>query len=454
VTPTDYQSRVLAFRGHCNILSAGARGTGKSTGLCLDVIDFCATYGQDANVLVCREQWSSLMELQANIYEMACRAFPGTTRNKAEGTVSCANGATIYFTNVNDEDSEAKIRGRSFGMIANDEIGNWPITGYLLAKRMRSNLRAPRHVQTRQHWTANPGGRLSNRLWKEFIIKSAPWTPFHEDPNDAASPVWIWTQSTLVDNPHLDAEKYLANLRAATAHDPALAKAWIDGEWGPAGGNLFCHFDPTVHIVEMAEAAPLPSLLKTCMSMDFGLSSPSVLLMGCMLTEQRGRFARGSIFVVDEYATVRDWAQPELGDGTPPVRLAEAALAMASKWGHRNKKIVVDDYRGLGGKDDTVTGILCREGLWAVKPSRKSRLGGFSKINQMLWAAKNGGPGLYFSPRARYLLDTLPDAPVDESNRGDISVKYRLDHAIDALNYLVQEFTVGFQVQGKIEGYY
>ena len=68
----------------------------------------------------------------------------------------------------------------------------------------------------------------------------------------------------------------------------------------------------------------------------------------------------------------------------------------------------------------------------------------------MLHNAVTGeGPGFYISPNCRYLLDTLPEAP-----RDDISLKYNLDHALDATSYLIRELHAAGKVQGTFTGFY
>lgn len=84
--------------------------------------------------------------------------------------------------------------------------------------------------------------------------------------------------------------------------------------------------------------------------------------------------------------------------------------------------------------------ILCANGLWATKPTRKDRVGGWAYINQLLHNATIGeGPGLFIDEKCRYLLETLPEAPRDELRREDIALRYAADHALDALSYLLRE---------------
>ena len=66
-----------------------------------------------------------------------------------------------------------------------------------------------RRVATRSH----------ARLLREFIRKAPPWTPFVDD----AEELWIWTTSTLEDNPHIDRDAYRRKLVASTGGAQAPA---------------------------------------------------------------------------------------------------------------------------------------------------------------------------------------------------------------------------------------
>lgn len=448
--PTSFQARVLAFRNHAmGIANLGGRGSGKSVALQLDVIDHCRQYGDDAACLVTREQWAALQELQTDLFELAQIAFPGSTRNKGEGVIHCANGASIYFTNVCDADSYSKVQGRSFTFLGADEIGNYTPMSYQLVQKIRSNLRARPGQRARIHYTGNPLGRSHHRLYKDFVMAAPAGKPF-----DIGGDLWVWFTSTLTDNPHVDQSAYRRQLEAATSTDPALRLAWITGAWSPMGGNMFASFNPAVHVLDVPPGA-FVGPHKTIMGADFGMAAPSVCLVGTLIYEDRSRLRRGSILVRDEHATVADWTDLTTGNATPPVDLARIFVALGQPYGTRT--IVTDDSRGISSPDETVVKIFNENGLWASKPYRKDRVGGWATINQMLHnAAKGEGPGLYISPRCRYLLETLPEAPRDALRREDIDLKYQSDHALDALGYLIRELrpTSSPQDQTRTIGWY
>ena len=273
VTPTRFQQAVLKFRGHCNILNAGGRGSGKSFGMMLDLLDHCRQHGADARPLVARESWGGLQELTSEVLDLCQAAFGRCSRNKAEGTIYLPSGGVITFTNIGDENSYARHQGRSYTGLFADEVGNYPPTAWAFLRRVRSNLRVPHGRRVDSHMTANPHGRAHTIIFKEFISKSPPWHPF-QTPDGA---YWIWTTSTLNDNPHIDREAYRRQLIAATGSDTALADAWINGDWSVLGGVMFDNFDPATHLTSANWAtATSPQRLRrrTVGSTNSGTSSP------------------------------------------------------------------------------------------------------------------------------------------------------------------------------------
>ena len=246
----------------------------------------------------------------------------------------------------------------------------------------------------------------ANRATKISSSPACQWKPFQER---GSGDLWMWCNSTFGDNQHVDPVRYRRQLEAATATDAALQRAWLYGEWSPAGGNMFARFDPRVHVVDVPPRTNLGPC-KTIMGGDFGIAAPSVALVGTKLYDDVGDVQRGSIIVRAECATVADWNDLTQGDGTPPVQLAKLFLALGKEYGTR--EIVMDDSRGMASSpDETVVKILSKEGLWATKPYRKDRVGGWAYINQLLFnAVRREGPGLYIDQRCRYLLETLPEA--------------------------------------------
>ena len=427
--PTIFQQAVLRFRGHCYIMNAGGRGSGKTFGMILDLLDHCRGFGADARPLVLREQWLGLQELQLEILDLCVAAFGSANRNKAEGTITLPTGGVITFSNVSDENSYARHQGRSYTGLFADEVGNYPPQAFKFLQRVRSNLRVPLGRRVAIHWTANPHGRAHTIVFKNFISKAPPWHPF----DDPSGEPWIWTTSTLEDNPHIDREAYRRQLVAATGTDTALADAWLRGDWSVLGGVMFDCFDPKIHIIRQ----PTYANFKFRCGGDWGTAAPATCILLGRLKQDVGPYRYGSIIALDEIDTA-DPADLSLGNGAPPQALAEMIKEMANRHGWRRPHVVMDDARGL--QSETVIQLLRENGIGAQKPYKKDRVGQWALIRALLANAKTGdGPGLYFTNRCPHLLETLPEAPRGTLRAEDIDPKWNRDHWLDALAYGVRD---------------
>ncbi len=444
VAPTRFQQAVLRFRGHCNILNAGGRGSGKTFSMVLDLLDHCREHGPDARPLVVRESWGGLQQLSNQILDLAAAAFGTAQRNKGEGTITLGNYAVITLTQIADEKSYAKHQGKSFTGLFADEVGNYPPAAWAFLRRVRSNLRVPMGRRVAIHMTANPHGRAHTVIFKEFISKAPPWHPF-QSPDGAW---WIWTTSTLDDNPHIDRVAYRRQLVASTGSDQALADAWINGDWSVLGGVMFDCFDPAIHIIRQ----PAYADLRLRCGGDWGTAAPATCILLGQLKGDLGPIRRGSIIALDETDTA-DPSDLSLGTGAPPQMLAEMIREMAGRHGWKTPHVVMDDARGL--QSETVIQLLRENGIGAHKPVRKDRVGQWTLVRSLLSNAVSGdGPGLYFTNRCPHLLETLPEAPRGTLRPEDIDPKWPRDHWLDALAYGVRDLWGSRATSGRHIGMY
>lgn len=447
IAPTKFQQAVLRFRTHCNILNAGGRGSGKSFSLILDLLGHCVDFGDSARPLVTRESHAGLLELQGAVYELCVAAFgPTVSRNKAENMIYLPTGGQITFTNIGDDTAYAKHQGKSCTAIYGDEVGNYPPQAFAFLRRLLSNLRVPPGRRPHVHWTANPHGRSHAVLMREFIQKSPPWHPFA----DAAGNLWIWTTSSLDDNPHIDRITYRRNLVAACGNDKNLADAWLRGDWSVLGGSMFCPpYDPATHIIK----TPPYYDARFHVGADWGTAAPAVGLLIARLQSPFGPYRQGDYIVLDETHTAADPADLSVGNGAPPAMFGDMIEEMLARNGaSKRTRVTMDDARGLTG--DTVCGILREMGINARKPYRKDRTGTWNLIRQLLHNATTGeGQALWITDRCPYLLQTLPEAPRGTLRPEDVDPKWACDHALDALGYGLQTMQNARVTSGRVVGW-
>ncbi len=432
IRPTDYQAATLAFRNHFATLAAGGRGSGKTFGMMLAIVDHARKYGPAAKILILREQWKSLLELQFELLQLCITVFSHAQRNKTEGTIYCSNGATLVFSNVSDENSYARQQGANYTMLAADEVGNYPPQAWKFLQLVRSNLRGPVGLRPEIIFCANPFGRSHSTLFKNWVSQSPPWHPFvHKD-----GTMWVWTESNLTENPHIDQELYKQQLIAATMGQPELAEAWITGKWSAGlSGMMFQVFDPSTHVIEKPQGVDW----KWRCGGDWGTAAPAAcILLGQCKHDARlsdGRVIKfGSIVAVEEVDTAADPDNLNIGNGAPPQMFAEMIKEMCARHGWDRPYVIQDDARGLAS--ETVIDLFRLNGIQASKPVQKDRVGQWSLLNQLLSNAVTGdGPGFYITPQCPHLIETLPEAPRGTLRAEDIDPKWLYDHWIDATVY-------------------
>ncbi|MCB1506680.1 MAG: hypothetical protein KDJ47_17065 [Hyphomicrobiaceae bacterium] len=452
--PNPYQRQTLAFRGHCNIVQAGGRGSSKTTALIFDILQHCNELGPVASVLVTRESWSGLQELGGRLYQMARIIWgPAVTMNKAEGALRLPNGANIWFKNLGDADSFASAQGRTYTMLAHDEAGNYPLSAINYMVLLRSNLRPPKGIRPHIHITANPMGRAHTFFLRNFIHRSVPWKPFQDEFGNW----WTVTTSTLEDNPSIDQENYRRQLQSATAGDPSRAAAWIDNDWNQKGGGLMFGdlFDPATHIIDYRPPQHLAER-GFIVGVDIGTRAPSVaVLMAQLNGHMMGKHIPGDRFVIDMTDTCIEKGNYSEGNGIPISGFAAQIKTLLDRNGlPMSTPVVVDNLRGLNGPNDTAVDIFREQGLTgAEKVMAKNRVGNWVKIRNYLSGAKDGDArGVWFHKSCAHLIDTIAIAPRDDLNTEDLSRHFNEDHAIDAFAIAMQAGGGPRSSQSKVIG--
>lgn len=447
---TPYQQAVLKWRP-ISIANCGGRGAGKTWAMLIAIIDHCREHGPTARPLVLRESWLGLQNMRFDLLELCYAAFGSAKQNKSEQTITLPNGAIITLSNVGDERQFIRHQGATYSGCFADEVGAFSPGAWRLWKMVRSNLRTAPGKKTEQHFTANPHGCNHSAILKEFVIRAPPFTPFlHKD----GSP-WIWASGNIDLNPHLDIPAYKASLIASTHGQPELAKAWLLGSWDVLAGCMFQIFDSRHHVIPYPDTADM--LYRT--GADWGTASPSAaILLGQLRLDHQfpdgRRLPYGSIIALDEFSTAIDDSL-EVGSGEAPASVAESIIAMNKDNGVRAPWCIVDNARGLAGQDDTVVRLFNAAGLPSTTPMKKSRSSSWALINEYLARSINGdGPGLFFTPRVKCLIETLAEVPRGRLNAEDTDPAYRRDHWLDSLAYGMKSIVYDVAKSGTTVGLY
>jgi hypothetical protein len=280
-------------------------------------------------------------------------------------------------------------------------------------------------------WNCNPGGRAHQVLQARFISKAPPWTLFEIDGR-----LWCICFGTFKDNEHLPAG-YEKDLFAACGRDRELFRAWRDGSWAIARGAFFGDLiDESKQMLGTDIGIRLPHRdAYSFVSIDWGISAPSVCYGAVHLLAPLGRYPRGSVILVDEVTsadrTDETWAT---GLQWSPGRLADHIGEMCKRH-NIDRGGVIDDARGLSG--DTLIGTMRTYGLHLERPV-KGRNEGWGRMRELLFNSqqRNGRPGLWISQRCAMWWATIPTLPRDPHRPDDVD-SASVDHAGDACRYAI-----------------
>jgi hypothetical protein len=448
VEPTPLQSRFCQIPEKYNIALVGGRGGGKTTGVQFLVTRHLTKYGADAKVLIIRETFKALQQMEDGLLALLEASFPGQIKsNRQDHIIRIAGGGMVEFGQLESYRDIGKYQGREVTLLVIEEMGLLREIKWVAL--LKANMRSPADVPLSTIITANPGGLQHQHIHKTYISSGMPWVPRTIDGEP-----WVVAPSTLRDNPHLDQEDYRRKIIAACGHDLDLARAWELGDWNIARGAFFAgDLDESVHMLPVALPFAITNNWIPQVAIDWGQSAPSCCLFHGRCPEAMHGLARGSIVVFDEVNTA---APDDLsrGLGWPPGKLAEAILETAGKYNMRRPSGVIDDAQGLHGNDDTLINLFSRDhGIYLRRP-KKGRTSGWSRIKEMLSNAKerNGKPGLYLSERCGYLWQTMPFIPRDPRRPEDVDTN-GLDHGVDSLRYAVTNDNFGIRSR-EVVGHY
>jgi len=457
---SPFQLSVLETPEQCNLALLGARGGGKTMAAVLLAARHLEQHESDASVLIVRKTYKALTDFEDELLRFISSLTHGTHSYNRSEKVLRFNGGTITLASVeNIKDYTDKLQGKNVTLLIVDEVTAYQSERIL--RLLRSNLRAPEHVPTRVVYCGNPGGPLHGRIFKNHVQHRRSHVPYEIELEDGHSEQWITILSGPADNPFINQEQYVRRLREACHGDPVRLEQWLFGNWTQGAGLLFPAFDEAVHV--LSDAVFDPDKFKPIIACDWGISSPSVALLGGRarrdLQTDMGPLPKSSVILFDE-VTDAIFTEDNLNTSSewPPDRLAERIDNMAADLRIRRPSLIVDSARGLQG--DTVQQMMTDTGhFWSVQVPRKGRRAeGWADVNSRLLAAAEKNPQrphLYISDRCRLLLATLPNAIRDERDPDDWhDVPHCPDHAGDALRYLLAESRVQPVRSGRITGHH
>jgi phage terminase large subunit len=304
---------------------------------------------------------------------------------KTDGTVTF-NGALVYFRSC---DNPERMRGLNLSWAYIDEaaLAKEAIWNIVLG-RLRKGVR-------RTAWiTTTPAGfNWVHRRWVE-----APQQGYE-----------IIHASTR-ENTYLPSG-YLQDLIASYSSD--YAKQEIDGDFVAFEGLVYTEFRHQVHIFSY----DVPEGWRRVRAIDYGYTNPFVCLWGALDSDNR-------LYIYDEHYQSR-------------LLIKDHVRAIMSRVEGRFDWTVAD-------WDAQENAEMADCGISTVR-AKKDVIAGLQRVKSRLMVQPDGKPRLYIHERC---VNTLREMgmyrwdPGKSGNERETPIK-ELDHAMDALRYMVQEVDAG-----------
>lgn len=409
-------------------LFGGSRGGGKSDCLLGRQIHGAEKWGNKWNGLVIRRKYKDFAELRRRIDELIRDGLPAERIGGDQQTnhIRFKNGAAVAMPAISRLEMVNDFVGHQYTEIDIDECTTFPFFSRMIDKLKGSN-RSPHGVPCHMFCTGNPGGPGHNDVKEFFKLGKASSIKPGQIWQDKAGETRVFIPSFLDDNRILcDNDPQYVN-RLKSISDPALRKAWIDGDWDVFIGQAF-NFSYHRHTID---PFPVPNHAPLYMTFDWGYGKP---------------FSLGWWWV-DQYNRVYRFAEWYGWDGTPDMglRIVDSQIATGikereAKLGIENRDIIrlcdptcfnkKPNYMG-GGQGPSTAEEFAAHGIYLAPgdPSRELKIRRFRE-RMLIPEDPNEMPMLMVYRNCEHFIRTIPALCMDEMKPEDIDTETE-DHVYD-----------------------
>lgn len=408
----------------------GSRGGGKSDCLIGRQLAGAERYGKDWNGLIIRRKYKDFGEIRRRFRELIANGLPMDLVGGDQQVNKCVfkSGARITMPAISRLDMVNDFVGSQFTEIGIDECTTFPFFTEMVEK-LKGSLRSPHGVPCKMFGTGNPGGPGHNEV-KSFFKLGSSGVPPETVMYDSAGESRVFIPSFLDDNRILceNDPQYVQRLKSIS--DPALRKAWIDGDWDVFIGQAF-GFVPRYHVID---PVPVPEHAHKYMTFDWGYGKP---------------FSIGWWWV-DSHGAPYRFAEWYGCDGIPNhgLRLSDTEIAVGIK--DRERKLGITgniirlsgpdcfskkpDYQG-GGQGPSTAEVFSQHGIF-LSPGDPSRALKIRQFRERLRLEFDETGNLKSPPQVQIyntckdFIRTIPALCMDELNPEDIDTDQE-DHCYD-----------------------
>jgi len=412
----------------------GSRGGGKSDALIGRQLIGAERYSNHWNGMIVRRKYKDFRELRRRWDELIASGLPAERTGGEQQTnyINIRGGALVTMPAINHISQVNDFVGHQYTEIGIDECTTFPFFGDMVDKLKGSN-RSPHGVPCKMFGTGNPGGP-GHQAVKEYFKLGAGGVPpetvmYSELPNGMRESR-VFIPSFLRDNKILCKADPLYVGRLMSIQDPALRKAWLDGNWDVFIGQAFGF--GTAHIID---PLPIPQYTQIYMTFDWGFGKP--FSVGWWWVDNDGRVYRCS-----------EWygfsGVPNHGLRIEDSNIAKEIIEREEKLKIRGRNILrlagpdcfnkKPDYKG-GGQGPSTAEVFAEHGIF-LSPGDPSRELKIRQFRERLAIPKNDAgeqidrPMLQVYSTCKEFIRTIPTLCMDEAKPEDIDTDQE-DHIYD-----------------------
>jgi len=448
------------------ILFGGARGGGKTDCAIGKQIYGALRHGYDWNGLFIRKSFKYFAGIRTRLRQLIRLGLPAELVGPEVGTnyLRFHNGAIITLTVVESIEKAEFFQGQSFTMVSIEEACQFSYIDMMI-EMLKGCLRSAAGVPTSMFLTANPGGPGHSQVKSRFMPKgSRPGQVMR----DSSGMDMVFIPSRVEDNLILceNDPEYVNLLRSIK--DPALRKAWLEGDWDVVLGGFFGDvWNPFKHVIPSFRP---PAHWPRIVGMDWGSATPFSIGWYAVADGETSVPLPGGARIFRKGALIRfhEWygcpKNPQTGKIEANVglrlqstdvgtRMVDMEARMPWLMGRTPSMDRIADPSVFAEKDGPSiaekfadTGIVWRR-------AENRRISGWDTVRQLLhgvqvsaeWGEDENGdrillseerePMLFFTDNCEHAIRTLPEQERDMTDFEDIDTAGE-DHAVDEIRYV------------------
>jgi len=448
----------------------GERGPGKTLSLLMSWAQFVGQgFGAAWRGVIVRQSYPALGDIIEQSKDWFYPIFPGAKFHESASSLywRMPGGEALLFRSFESEKMYYKFHGHQYTFLGHEEMTNWQTD--VPFKILKSTLRSPEPGIPKFHrGTSNPSGPGHGWVKDRYDLAGCPKkgqlrTRVIDDAVDEdgeLEPPRVAIFSRLKENLILleNDPDYPKNIRAS-APNPAVADAWMNGSWDIVSGGMFSEtFDRDVHIVKRFEP---PNTWAIRRVYDYGWRHPFALAWiaesdGSDYKDADGKLrstVRGDLFVVREWY---GWSgKPNVGKPLVMTKVMKGIVEREMSWGWWGRvQPGPTDSQYFQMKDgnslakEAQKPIRLDDGKVVRLPAPFTRANQSGGTRKKKWALMNQRfensktpegqfvreyPGLFIFDNCVQTLRTVPSLPISEKDPDDVPKDGVEDHLADCI---------------------